>query len=69
MASFLGTRVGKRWIFLREDVVTFLKEKIAKDVAGSRDIDTSKRSEAALRKFKAKMAPGFNPGAAFIRLE
>jgi excisionase family DNA binding protein len=26
-----GTRIGKSWVFLREDVIAFLKERITKD--------------------------------------
>lgn len=26
-----GTRIGKSWVFLREDVIAFLKEQISKD--------------------------------------
>jgi excisionase family DNA binding protein len=26
-----GTRIGKSWVFLREDVIAFLKNQIAKD--------------------------------------
>lgn len=31
-----GTRIGKSWVFLREDVLAFLKEQIAKDTAERR---------------------------------
>lgn len=31
-----GTRIGKVWIFLREDVMVFLKEQIARDTAERR---------------------------------
>lgn len=26
-----GTRIGKSWVFLREDVIAFLKEQVTKD--------------------------------------
>lgn len=31
-----GTRIGKSWVFLREDVIAFLKEQISKDTEARR---------------------------------
>lgn len=31
-----GTRIGKPWVFLHEDVLAFLKEQISKDTAARR---------------------------------
>lgn len=31
-----GTRIGKSWVFLREDVMTYLKEQIARDTEARR---------------------------------
>ena len=31
-----GTRIGKSWVFLREDVLSFLKHQITKDTAERR---------------------------------
>ncbi len=31
-----GTRIGKSWVFLREDVIAFLKDRISKDTADRR---------------------------------
>jgi excisionase family DNA binding protein len=31
-----GTRIGKSWVFLRDDVMAFLKERISRDTAERR---------------------------------
>lgn len=36
-----GTRIGKAWIFLREDVMAFLKEQITRDTAERRRLQAS----------------------------
>lgn len=37
-----GTRIGKAWIFLREDVMAFLKEQIAKDTSDRRRLQSTR---------------------------
>lgn len=49
--SLPGTRIGKAWIFLREDVMAFLKEQIARDTAERR------RLQATLSPCAAMVAP------------
>lgn len=46
-----GTRIGKAWIFLREDVMAFLREQIARDTAERR------RLQAALAPCAVMLAP------------
>lgn len=43
-----GTRIGKSWVFLREDVIAFLKEEIAKDTEERRRHRASSSTRAVV---------------------
>jgi excisionase family DNA binding protein len=46
-----GTRIGKSWVFLREDVLVFLKNQIAKDT------EKRRRERATLSPSAVAVAP------------
>jgi len=43
-----GTRIGKSWVFLREDVMAFLKEQIARDTEARRRQHASQAAGAVI---------------------
>jgi len=46
-----GARIGKSWVFLREDVILFLKKQIAKDT------DERRRQRASISHTAVAVAP------------
>jgi hypothetical protein len=53
-----GTKMGKSWVFLRDDVITFLRKRIAEETEARRvkntDADESVQSAAVLIRRKPK---------------
>lgn len=43
-----GTRIGKSWVFLREDLIAFLKSQISKDTEARRNKPRSSPASAVL---------------------
>jgi excisionase family DNA binding protein len=43
-----GTRIGKSWVFLREDVMAFLKEQIVRDTESRRRHHASQAAGAVI---------------------
>lgn len=43
-----GTRIGKSWVFLRDDVIAFLKEQISKDTEERRRRHASPSARAVV---------------------
>lgn len=64
-----GTRIGKSWVFLREDVMSFLREQIAKDTEERRQ-HAGKNIVAALavrgKRQGRRTAPPVLPDLPFI---
>jgi excisionase family DNA binding protein len=66
-----GTRIGKSWVFLREDVIAFLKEQIARDTEERRRHYASFKAGALLvskpekgRRTSLPALPALSPSAA-----